>query len=1422
MTHTSIFTSFKSSISSFFVNFFILFLLLFLPFLSQTGAAQTQHSNNKEIESILHKHSEVIVRVYFDDADQARNFGLGLEPMESDYEKGYLVFHLGQEEYNKLSTALDGTGMSMALDSALTRQYITHFQPQLPQASSQDSPQDSSQRQLSQMTTFDFDVSNYEHIPNFECYRTVEGTYQTALDIVSEYPTLATWTDVGDSWEKVNLGPGAGYDMMVLKLTNEAIPGPKPKIFFTSSIHAREYTTAELMTRFAVKLVEDYGVDADTTWVLDHHEVHMMLSANPDGRKKAETSLLWRKNTNQNYACLRDNNLRGADLNRNFPFEWNCCNGSDDDTCGQTFHGASGASEPETQAIKLYLDGNFADRRGPGQNDAAPLDTMGLYIDVHSSGRLLLWPWGSRSTPTANGTQLQTLGRKLAYFNGHQPKQAIGLYATDGTTTSYSYGELGLASYTYELGTTFFQSCNYFNNTLLPDNLPSLAYLIKTARKPYVLPAGPDVINQTLSPSSPMGVPAGTPVRLSMTATDQRFNNSNGTEPSQNVVSAEYFLGAPPWSASPPVANQMLAVDGNPNSPVEEFEATIDTTGFSQGQHTIYIQSTDQNGTTGVVSAIFLEINDNAVLPETVFFDDFETDQGWQSNPLGTDTATTGQWERGVPQSTNINGNIQQLDTPVSGSFDLVTGRLAGTGVGSHDIDNGVTSIRSPVINLPTSSSITLSFHSYMAHYTNASSEDFFRASIVQGANSTVVFEELGDGLQDNALWQQQSIDLMAYSGQSIQILFEAADAGGGSLVEAAVDDVEITAVLANQPPVVVNPGNQSSKKGDSVNLPVQASDPDNDPLVYSAILPAGLTINIDTGDISGTVTADPGAYASSVTVADDQGNDDTESFTWTITNEPPEITNPGNQNNLEGDNAISVFIVANDVDNDPLTFSDVNSSLPPGLSIDPVSGEIAGALDFNSAGSYAVTVAVSDGNSNVTTSFNWNVNNVNRAPIITSSIGNQTNDEGNSINIVVLASDPDGDNLLYSASGVPSLPGGVSIDVNSGLLSGILSPNSAGIYTITVAVSDGDLSATQAFSWVVADVNLPPALTNPGNQTNQLSDNVNLPIQANDPEGDPLTYSVTGLPGDLSIDMGTGVISGTVNASVGVYQVTITVSDANNQDSETFNWTISQATGSQQTIYLSSNTGGSVGGVSFADEDILAFDIATSSWQMYLDGSDIGLNGSGSRDINAFTFMDDGSLIFSVLGATTLPDVGAVDDSDLIRFVPIAYGPSTSGSFEMYFDGSDVGLTQNGEDIDSVSLLADGRLLISTLGSYSVPGATGRDEDLTFFTPTNLGTSTTGSWSRYFDGSDVDLYNSGTEDIYAAWMDESSANGDLYLSTRGDFSVTGVSGNGADIFVCIPNTIGPSTNTDCEYSLFWDGDAFGYGTEVIDGMSIQ
>src|SRR5690606_1605915 len=179
-------------------------------------------------------------------------------------------------------------------------------------------------------------------IPGYGCYRTVEETADTIDDLVTGYPLLATAIDIGDTWRRTQ-NASQGYDLVVLRLTNAGIGGDKPKMFVMSSVHAREYTPAELLTRYAEELLAGYGVDADATWLLDHNEFHFLLQANPDGRKRAEAGNSWRKNENLDYCG--SGTRPGIDLNRNFPVFWNYNNGgSSTSACSETYRGPGAAS----------------------------------------------------------------------------------------------------------------------------------------------------------------------------------------------------------------------------------------------------------------------------------------------------------------------------------------------------------------------------------------------------------------------------------------------------------------------------------------------------------------------------------------------------------------------------------------------------------------------------------------------------------------------------------------------------------------------------------------------------------------------------------------------------------------------------------------------------------------------------------------------------------------------------------------------------------------------------------------------------------------------------------------------------------------------------------------------------------------------
>jgi len=135
--------------------------------------------------------------------------------------------------------------------------------------------------------------------------------------------------------------------------------------------------------------------------------------------------------------------------------------------------------------------------------------------------------------------------------------------------------------------------------------------------------------------------------------------------------------------------------------------------------------------------------------------------------------------------------------------------------------------------------------------------------------------------------------------------------------------------------------------------------------------------------------------------------------------------------------------------------------------------------------------------------------------------------------------------------------------------------------------------------------------------------------------------------------------------------------------------------------------------------------------------------------------------------------------------------------------------------------VLSNGQLVLSTIGALGATGLTSVvDEDLVLFTPTALGQTTSGAWSLYFDGSDVGLNTSSSEDINGIWIDPVTS--ELYLTTNGTFAVTGVSGDGSDIFICTPASGSTPSTTSCTFRMYWNGSASGFAGEVTDAIEID
>lgn len=473
-------------------------------------------------------------------------------------------------------------------------------------------------------------------ITNYPCYRTVEETYADLDALALNNPDLAAWIDVGDSLIK-QIGPGSGYDINALKISDGNATGPKAPFVILAATHAREYATAEAATRFGEHLVNNFGIDPDVTAFLRHVEVWIMPVHNPDGRKIAEADATKSKRKNErDVGCAGI--AQGVDLNRNSEqyFRYDCmaageCTtglGYSTSTCNDLYTGPDwpnvGAEdpEPETTAINDLMATAFTQQWTPEPPD----DAEGLFISIHSHGRYVLFPWEARWNDPPNFVGLRTLGRRLGHrLPGYKVCQDC-FGTASGTNVDEAYGRYGVAAYTFELGTAFHQSCTgsgtTFEDDVWPIALDALMLGLKAARRPYLEPGGPEI--HSLSWSSTTFSP-GEQLPIAGTADDTRVDWDAGAvtgtdaaaQPEHDISAVFYSIDLPPWDPSATLFP--LAPVDSFDSSVEPFSGTVDTSGLGVGTHIVWLAAEDSSGQMGVASAVLVE------LKEEIFADGFET-----------------------------------------------------------------------------------------------------------------------------------------------------------------------------------------------------------------------------------------------------------------------------------------------------------------------------------------------------------------------------------------------------------------------------------------------------------------------------------------------------------------------------------------------------------------------------------------------------------------------------------------------------------------------------------------------------------------------------------------------------------------------------------------------------------------------------
>jgi hypothetical protein len=182
----------------------------------------------------------------------------------------------------------------------------------------------------------------------------------------------------------------------------------------------------------------------------------------------------------------------------------------------------------------------------------------------------------------------------------------------------------------------------------------------------------------------------------------------------------------------------------------------------------------------------------------SIFDDDMELDRGWTAGGPN-DTATTGVWVRVDPNGTYSGVDpVQPEDdhTADPGRVCWVTGNAAAGGSqGANDVDGGRTTITSPRINADVDGIVILRYHRWFTNDTaNNPNEDPWIVQISGDDGQTWV--DLENTTVSDRAWRLMEFDLSDYIALSdrVRVRFIAQDILGESIVEAAVDDVDVLA----------------------------------------------------------------------------------------------------------------------------------------------------------------------------------------------------------------------------------------------------------------------------------------------------------------------------------------------------------------------------------------------------------------------------------------------------------------------------------------------------------------------------------------------------------------------------------------------------------------------------------------------------
>ena len=294
--------------------------------------------------------------------------------------------------------------------------------------------------------------------------------------------------------------------------------------------------------------------------------------------------------------------------------------------------------------------------------------------------------------------------------------------------------------------------------------------------------------------------------------------------------------------------------------------------------------------------------------------------------------------------------------------------------------------------------------------------------------------------------------------------------------------------------------------------------------------LPSGLSMGT-TGTISGTPDA-LGVSSFTAKVTDSAGVQTTETLSLEILASSLQITTSSLPQSTVGATYTQTLSASGGTP--PFSWSVASGLLPPGLAVDP-GGSINGTA--SAAGSYTFAVAVSDSaGANATMNYALTINA--GVTLETSSLPDALIGSPYAQSLQATGGTPP--YMWYVTVG--ALPDGITLDANSGTLSGM--PSAAGSFTFTLravdnvyAFADGQFQITTAAGLIITTA---PALP-PGSVALQYQQT--LDAAGGKP---PYIWSISsgGLPAGVMLNSATGEISG-IPSVADTFQFTVDVTDA-------------------------------------------------------------------------------------------------------------------------------------------------------------------------------------------------------------------------------------------------------------------------------------